>query len=164
MSTSSTVVGEIEYRVKIDTKDFKSEISHVEKTMKTELGSAGDKSGKDSGEKASHGFGEKFKNGLKNIGNGFLAGMGGFMGQKLMSGFQSAFSSLTNIFKSSISAFSDYEQLTGGVETLFKDSQNQVFQYADNAYKTAGLSANQYMETVTGFSASLLQALAAIAD
>ena len=53
MSTSSTVVGEIEYRVKIDTKDFKSEISHVEKTMKTELGSAGDKSGKDSGEKAS---------------------------------------------------------------------------------------------------------------
>lgn len=159
MSTSSTVVGEIEYRVKIDTKDFKSEISHVEKTMKTELGSAGDKSGKDSGEKASHGFGEKFKNGLKNIGNGFLAGMGGFMGQKLMSGFQSAFSSLTNIFKSSISAFSDYEQLTGGVETLFKDSQNQVFQYADNAYKTAGLSANQYMETVTGFSASLLQGL-----
>ena len=76
-----------------------------------------------------------------------------------MSGFQSAFSSLTNIFKSSISSFSDYEQLTGGVETLFKDSQNQVFQYADNAYKTAGLSANQYMETVTGFSASLLQGL-----
>lgn len=61
--------------------------------------------------------------------------------------------------KSAVDGFADYEQLTGGVETLFKNSANVVFEYADRAYKTAGLSANQYMETVTSFSASLLQSL-----
>jgi hypothetical protein len=61
--------------------------------------------------------------------------------------------------KDSLSAVGDYEQLTGGVETLFKDSADIVMGYAENAYKTAGLSANQYMETVTSFSASLLQGL-----
>lgn len=58
-----------------------------------------------------------------------------------------------------INAYADYEQLVGGVETLFKDSADLVQSYADNAYKTAGLSANAYMETVTSFSASLLQSL-----
>lgn len=58
-----------------------------------------------------------------------------------------------------IAGFADYEQLVGGVETLFKGSAGVVQEYAANAYKTAGLSANQYMETVTSFSASLLQSL-----
>ena len=49
--------------------------------------------------------------------------------------------------------------MIGGVETLFKDSANVVSEYANNAYKTAGLSANEYMSTVTSFSASLLQSL-----
>lgn len=61
--------------------------------------------------------------------------------------------------KEVISAFGDYEQLVGGVDTLFKDSSLMLQEYAANAYKTAGLSANDYMETVTGFSASLLQSL-----
>ena len=56
-------------------------------------------------------------------------------------------------------SYGDYEQLVGGVETLFKESQDVVMEYANSAYKTAGLSANEYMETVTGFSASLLQSL-----
>lgn len=63
------------------------------------------------------------------------------------------------IGKQAIELYSDYEQLTGGVETLFKDSSGEVQKYAANAYKTAGLSANEYMETVTSFSASLLQSL-----
>lgn len=61
--------------------------------------------------------------------------------------------------QSAISAYSDYEQLAGGVETLFKTSSATVMEYANNAYKTAGLSANKYMDTVTSFSASLLQGL-----
>lgn len=61
--------------------------------------------------------------------------------------------------KEVISAYADYEQLVGGVETLFKDSSGKVMEYANNAYKTAGLSANEYMETVTGFSASLISSL-----
>ena len=63
------------------------------------------------------------------------------------------------ILKSSIENYAEFEQLVGGVETLFKDSSNAVKGYADNAYKTAGLSANEYMSTVTSFSASLLQGL-----
>lgn len=63
------------------------------------------------------------------------------------------------LVKSAVTAYSDYEQLVGGVETLFKDSASEVQKYAANAYQTAGLSANEYMETVTGFSASLLQSL-----
>ena len=56
-------------------------------------------------------------------------------------------------------SYADYEQLTGGVETLFGKSAAIVQEYADRAYETAGMSANTYMETVTSFSASLLQSL-----
>lgn len=58
-----------------------------------------------------------------------------------------------------VNNYAEYEQLVGGVETLFKTSSDKVLEYAENAYKTAGLSANEYMETVTSFSASLLQSL-----
>ena len=61
--------------------------------------------------------------------------------------------------KQAVSAYSAYEQLTGGVDTLFKTASDQVMQYANNAYKTAGLSANAYMDTVTSFSASLIASL-----
>ena len=63
------------------------------------------------------------------------------------------------IGKQAIEQYAEYEQLVGGVETLFKQSADTVMGYAENAYKTAGLSANEYMSTVTSFSASLLQSL-----
>ena len=61
--------------------------------------------------------------------------------------------------KSAVENYAEYEQLVGGVETLFKQSADTVMGYAENAYKTAGMSANEYMNTVTSFSASLLQSL-----
>ena len=61
--------------------------------------------------------------------------------------------------KQAVESYAEYEQLIGGVETLFNESADVVAQYAANAYKTAGMSANEYMETVTSFSASLLQSL-----
>lgn len=61
--------------------------------------------------------------------------------------------------KQAIEAYAEYEQLAGGVETLFGKSSDAVKKYANEAYKAAGLSANEYMETVTGFSASLLASL-----
>lgn len=64
-----------------------------------------------------------------------------------------------NVASSSLEAYSSYQQLTGGVETLFGASAGTVMAYADNAYKAAGMSANAYMETVTSFSAALLQGL-----
>lgn len=66
---------------------------------------------------------------------------------------------VVKIGKEALDAYANYEQLVGGVETLFKDAAPQVQQYASEAFKTAGLSANEYMETVTGFSASLLQSV-----
>ena len=61
--------------------------------------------------------------------------------------------------KNAVENYAEYEQLVGGVDTLFKNSSKKVQEYAANAYKTAGLSANEYMSTVTSFSASLLQSL-----
>ena len=63
------------------------------------------------------------------------------------------------LVKQSVQGYAEFEQLVGGVETLFKDSAKEVLAYAQNAYKTAGISANKYMETATSFSASLLQSL-----
>lgn len=77
----------------------------------------------------------------------------------LASGIGSVVKGLISVGKASLQAYGDYQQLAGGIETLFKDSSDTMKQYAQNAYKTAGLSANQYMETATSFSASLLQSV-----
>lgn len=63
------------------------------------------------------------------------------------------------IGKEALNAYAEYEQLVGGVDTLFKEASGTVQAYAENAFKTAGMSANDYMETVTGFSASLISSL-----
>lgn len=77
----------------------------------------------------------------------------------MASAIKEATAALVDLGKQSIMGFAEQEQLIGGVDTLFKESSAQVQQYANEAYKTAGLSANQYMETVTSFSASLLQSM-----
>lgn len=61
--------------------------------------------------------------------------------------------------KAVVEAYSEYEQLVGGIDTLFKDSSASLQEYANNAYKTAGMSANDYMSTVTSFSAALISSL-----
>ena len=78
--------------------------------------------------------------GLSKAAQGVLAGMAGAAGV-------------------AIKEFADYQQNLGGVETFFKDSADIVTQYANEAYKTAGMSANQYMETITSFSAALLSSM-----
>lgn len=88
------------------------------------------------------------------ISEGIIAGIKGLAGAMKTVG-----SALLDVGKSALDSYANYEQLVGGVETLFKDSSSVVENYANNAYKTAGLSANDYMETVTSFSASLLQSL-----
>lgn len=70
-----------------------------------------------------------------------------------------ASTAMTALVKQSLSEFANYEQLVGGVDKIFGESSKKVQEYANEAYKTAGLSANEYMETVTGFSASLIQGL-----
>lgn len=80
-------------------------------------------------------------------------------GKAIAAGLAAGTAAMGKLIQSSVESYADYEQLVGGVETLFKDSSAKVMEYADKAYETAGLSANDYMETVTGFSASLLQSV-----
>lgn len=89
----------------------------------------------------------KFKNGLATAAK---------VGAAAVSAAATGIAVLT---KNALNNYAEYEQLVGGVDTLFKDSSAKVQEYAANAYKTAGLSANEYMDTVTSFSASLLQSL-----
>lgn len=93
------------------------------------------------------GAGQKVADGVKKMATVFAAGLG------------AAATGLVVLGKQSVEAYAEYEQLVGGVETLFGTSSDKIKEYADNAYKTAGLSANEYMSTVTSFSASLLQGL-----
>lgn len=80
--------------------------------------------------------------------------------QLIVNGLSTSWNILKKFVGESVSAFADVEQSIGGVETLFKESSDMVIENAKNAYKTAGISANQYMEQVTSFSASLLQSTA----
>lgn len=105
-------------------------------------------------EKDINGIGSKIKNGFSKIGS--IASIA-FKGVTVAIGTASA--ALTGLTTASVNSYADLEQNIGGIETLFKDSANKVIKNAENAYKTAGMSANQYMETVTGFSASLLQSV-----
>lgn len=66
--------------------------------------------------------------------------------------------------KQAVSAYADYEQLVGGIDTLFKNSSAKLQKYASEAYRTAGVSANQYMQQVTSFSASLISSLGGDTD
>lgn len=68
------------------------------------------------------------------------------------------------ITKMAVSDYADYEQLVGGVETLFKGSAQKVIDYANDAFYTAGVSANEYMQQVTSFSASLIRSTAGDTD
>ena len=107
-------------------------------------------------EKASKGgvssFANKLGSGLKTAAKIGTAAVG------------AAAAGITALTTAAVNNYAEYEQLAGGVETLFKDSADTVQQYAANAYKTAGLSANDYMSTVTSFSASLLQSLGGDTD
>ena len=90
---------------------------------------------------------------------GILANLGTEAINSAINGLKSMGSALISVGKQAITSYADYEQLVGGVETLFGESAKVVENYANQAYATAGLSANEYMETVTSFSASLLQSL-----
>ena len=81
-------------------------------------------------------------------------------GKVIVAGVAAGTAAMGKLVKSALDGYADYEQLEGGVKKLFgKDAQKLVMEYAKNAYKTAGLSANEYMDTVTSFSASLISSL-----
>ena len=99
---------------------------------------------KDSGKKSGSGFGSAFQVAAGNL---------------MSSAVQNLAAGAAAVFANAFSNYADYEQLVGGIDTLFKESSEIVQRNAAEAYRTAGLSANDYMEQVTSFSASLLQGL-----
>ena len=100
------------------------------------------------------GFADGLKSAVGKVGD-VLAGIG----KAAAVGVGAASTALTALTKQSLDAVGTYEQLVGGVDTLFKDASQKVQEYANQAYMTAGLSANEYMETTIQFSASLIQGL-----
>ena len=134
---------------------MKTQLNQTETTVNnttkdiSELGKITEKSGEQA-KKGGEGY-TVFKNILANLGTKAIT--------SAISGLKALGGTLINVGKQALESYADYEQLVGGVETLFGDSADVVQKYASQSYKTAGLSANQYMETVTSFSASLLQSL-----
>ena len=122
-------------------------LAGAQKTISKELtgatNEAADSAGKSSGGK----FTDSFGGALKSI------------GKVAATAFAAVGAVIVSTTKSAVTAFADYEQLVGGVDTLFKDSSAKVQEYAQRAFMTTGLSANDYMSTVTSFSASLLKSL-----
>lgn len=115
----------------------------IKGVIEKELGSEAEASGVSAGNKFSASFG------------GALKGIGTVVAGALAAGAAAA----GKLVNDAVKGYGDFEQLAGGVDTLFQGAAGKVQEYASQAYKTAGLSANQYMETVTSFSASLLQSL-----
>ena len=134
----STQIGEAVIKLSFDGKNVKAELQEVEKDVDKKSGIIG---------KAFSSIGSVAGKVGKAIGTSFVAGTAVATG------------AVVALSKASLEAYADYEQLTGGVETLFKDSANQIMMYSQTAYKTAGLSANEYMEQATSFSARLIQGL-----
>lgn len=141
-------------------KNFKTQLNNAE-TQLIEMESATNKSNKEL---------KEMKNGFDDAGQGALKFgdllKANVLGDAIVGGIKAlgnvvkeVGSTILNIGKEALNSYADYEQLVGGVDTLFGESSGKVQKYAAAAYETAGVSANDYMETVTSFSASLLQSL-----
>lgn len=109
--------------------------------LETQLGTRSTTTGERSGTGFSNGFGK------------VLRGIAG------LAVVAQAGRAVADVFSQAFSNASAYEQLVGGVETLYKDSADRMMQYANNAYATSGMSANQFMEQATSFSAALITSL-----
>lgn len=96
----------------------------------------------------------KVNSAISGLGNGLKTAAG--VGIAAMSALSAA---ITGVVTAGVNSYASLEQNIGGIETLFKDSADTVIANAKKAYETAGMSANQYMETITSFSARLLQGL-----
>lgn len=126
-----SIAGEIQYKVVVDTKSLKSGLDTAEKETKS--------------------FADKAGNAM--------VGIAKTAGKVALAAVATSTAAIAGLTKKAVESYSDFEQLSGGVETLFKDSANTVMQNAQEAYRTAGISANEYMEQATSFSASLIRSL-----
>lgn len=146
-------IGSIKYDFTIDTSKASKGVSDAKKAA-NDIAKAADTSSSQMEGKFSTAFSKiatSAGNAAKKVGSALLS----ITKTAAIAGAGAA----TAMATASVKMYADYEQNIGGVETLFKDAAGTVEQYANDAYKAAGMSANQYMETITSFSARLLQGL-----
>lgn len=135
---NGATVGSAVIKLEFDGKDVKASLASIEPEVKKSA--------------------SKMTSALETVKTG-AAKVGKFIATSIVAGAATAGAAMVSLGKQALKTYADYEQLTGGVETLFKNSADQIFEYASTAYKTAGLSANAYMEQATSFSARLIQGL-----
>lgn len=105
---------------------------------------------------------EEIDDSARNASDGFTVMKGAIanvIGNAIVSGLKKIGETLVDIGKNALDNYKNFEQLEGGVQKLFGGASKEVIENANNAYKTAGMDANSYLETVTGFSASLISSL-----
>ena len=125
--------------------------------IKAQFGQAGNEGGKSFGSGLTTGIlggSGAAKSALSSIGGAAVAA-----GKLAIAGLGAVTGAVTAVGGAALNAYADYEQLSGGVETLFGSSASTLKGYADEAYRTAGMSANQYMTQATSFAASLVQSV-----
>ena len=149
-------------KITINYADAVNNIEKVSKSAKDTAETLGDV------DKKADGAGDSVEDAgqaAKNADSGFttwkatLANLASTAITKVISGCTQLAEKMADVTKSAVGHYAEYEQLVGGVETLFKDSSGKLIDYAEKAYKTAGMSSNQYMNTATSFAASLIQGL-----
>lgn len=125
--------------------------------IKAQFGQAGNEGGKSFGSGLTTGIlggSGAAKSALSSIGGAAVTA-----GKLAVAGLGAVTGAVTAVGGVALNAYADYEQLSGGVETLFGSSASTLKGYADEAYRTAGMSANQYMTQATSFAASLVQSV-----
>lgn len=137
----------------VKVQEFKTKLNQAELQLK-EMEDATDKS-TDELKDMKNGF-EDASDGALKFGDVLKANV---IGDFIVDGLKKVGSAVVEIGKQAIAGFGEFEQLEGGVKKLFGDDMATVIKNANNAYKTAGMTTNAYMETVTSFSASLISSL-----
>lgn len=122
----------------------------IKGSIESVLGGEAESAGKNAGGKIGNAIGGA----LGGIGNILKVGFGA-----AVAGVTAASGAVAAFGKEAVESYASYEQLVGGVDKLYGEASGRLQQYADDAYKTAGMSANQYMETATSFSAALVNSL-----
>ena len=135
-------------KVSKSAEDTAENLGEVDKKA-DDAGESTQKAG-ESAKKANDGY-TMWKNTLSNLASKAIT--------KVIQKCQDLAQKVTDVTKSAVGNYAEYEQLVGGVETLFKDSSGKLINYAKHAYKTAQMSSNEYMDTATSFAASLIQGL-----
>ena len=135
-------LGKLEYLISVNNGQLTAGLNKAEKTVEA--------------------AGSKMNSSMQSMGNkmsSFMVAKGQLIANALQKAFSTTVDMTKQLVKSAISAYADFEQLEGGISKLYGDAAGKMMDYARQAYATAGMSANEYIQNVTGFSAALLKSV-----